>query len=168
MAFWPGAVTKWQWPNLTVEVRAERDRLRIGQQMVVIERVIAPALHGRTRVEPWFRCPECGRRCGKLHFVAGIAACRLCHKLDYASRHRNRYAPAVARIARLQRVLVKLRDGHGTRYSRRAKIEAQLAAEREQIAASLRWLVDAVAKRRETYVRRDNHRTRNPRRDNSS
>src|SRR5215471_6345330 len=41
----------------------------------------------------WFECPACGRRCKHLYLDA--LACRICCRLDYASRHLHRQVPGV-------------------------------------------------------------------------
>ena len=52
---------------------------------------------------PWFECPRCGRRC--RHIFLDDLACRICLRLDYASRHLHRQMPGVHRVARLRRKL---------------------------------------------------------------
>jgi len=49
---------------------------------------------------PWFRCPDCNRRCRLLHEKDGAFVCRLCSGYDYRSRHRNRSCPALNRVRR--------------------------------------------------------------------
>jgi len=53
---------------------------------------------------PWFLCPGCGRKCGKLHAVEGIQhfACRVCLRLAYDRQYRK------SRAAVFRRSLVKL------------------------------------------------------------
>ena len=55
----------------------------------------------RQRRRPWFRCPDCNRRCRILHEKDGTFVCRLCSGYDYRSRHRNRSCPAVNRVRRV-------------------------------------------------------------------
>ncbi len=56
---------------------------------------------------PWFCCPFCNKRCGKLYRVSGVYGCRRCHELTYAtcqlSGNRLRYLSM--RVRRLQRRL---------------------------------------------------------------
>lgn len=49
-----------------------------------------------------FVCPKCGRDCYQIYEVDGWA-CRKCHRLDYASRHRNRMIPGFNRLLYLRR-----------------------------------------------------------------
>jgi hypothetical protein len=49
---------------------------------------------------PWFECPACGRRC--KHLYLDELACRICCRLDYASRHLHRTVPGFHRIRRLR------------------------------------------------------------------
>src|SRR5215510_11030314 len=39
---------------------------------------------------PWFLCPHCHRRVGKLYGGGSSSACRLCYRLRYASQRRGR------------------------------------------------------------------------------
>ena len=50
----------------------------------------------------WFECPACGRRC--KHLYLDTLACRICSRLDYASRHLHRSVPGVHRIMRWRRM----------------------------------------------------------------
>ena len=52
----------------------------------------------------WFECPACGRRCKHLYLDA--LACRICCRLDYASRHLHRSVPGVHRVMRWRRKIV--------------------------------------------------------------
>jgi hypothetical protein len=54
----------------------------------------------KQRQRPWFRCPDCNRRCRTLHEKDGTFVCRLCSGYDYRSRHRNRSCPALNRVRR--------------------------------------------------------------------
>jgi hypothetical protein len=47
----------------------------------------------------------CGRDCYKLHRSGGVWACRRCHGLDYACRHRGRTIPGLNRAIYLRRRL---------------------------------------------------------------
>jgi hypothetical protein len=49
-----------------------------------------------------FICGICGRDCYKLYRV-GTWACRRCHRLDYASRHRSRTIPGLIKLRYLRR-----------------------------------------------------------------
>jgi hypothetical protein len=55
----------------------------------------------KQRQRPWFRCPDCNRRCRTLHEKDGAFVCRLCSGYDYRSRHRNRSCPSLNRVRRV-------------------------------------------------------------------
>ena len=55
------------------------------------------------QARPWFECPACGRRCKHLYLDA--LACRVCCRLDYASRHLHRQVPGVHRVMRWRRMI---------------------------------------------------------------
>jgi hypothetical protein len=55
----------------------------------------------RQRLRPWFRCPDCNRRCPTLHARDGTFVCRLCSGYDYRCRHRNQSCPALNRVRRV-------------------------------------------------------------------
>jgi hypothetical protein len=57
---------------------------------------------------PWFECPVCGRRV--KHICFDIIACRICCRLDYASRHLHRSLPGVHRIMRWRRQIGRSTD----------------------------------------------------------
>lgn len=49
-----------------------------------------------------FICPRCGRGCYRIYEAKGWA-CRTCHRLDYACRHRHRTIPGYNRLLFLRR-----------------------------------------------------------------
>jgi len=51
---------------------------------------------------PWFLCPECGRRAGKLYELDGAYACRICHHVVYRSQYRSPGERAADRARRLR------------------------------------------------------------------
>jgi hypothetical protein len=53
------------------------------------------------QARPWFECPACHRRCKHIYFDG--LACRICCRLDYASRHLHRSVPGVHRVMRWRR-----------------------------------------------------------------
>jgi hypothetical protein len=54
------------------------------------------------RQRPWFRCPDCDRRCRTLHERDGTSlVCRRCSGYDYRSRHCNRYLPVANKVRRV-------------------------------------------------------------------
>lgn len=71
-----------------------------------------PCRIGGTR--PWFVCPECGRRAGKVYESAGRFSCRLCCGLVYKSQRRRRYS-LIDDVIALERRLAKLRRPRGLR-----------------------------------------------------
>jgi hypothetical protein len=105
-----GAVSRWRWPHpvapLDVRARCDGGRLLLSldggaEVSVVIAR--EPGTLGNDY--PVFECPGCGVRRWNLHVKDGRLACRLCHRLRYASRHANRWSPALRRAAKLRRRL---------------------------------------------------------------
>lgn len=50
-----------------------------------------------------FVCPVCARDCYRMHQVGSVWACRTCHRLDYACRHRSRTIPGLNRLRYLRR-----------------------------------------------------------------
>jgi hypothetical protein len=54
----------------------------------------------KQRLRPWFRCPNCNRRCRTLHEKDGTFVCRSCSGYDYRCRHRNQSCPALNRVLR--------------------------------------------------------------------
>jgi hypothetical protein len=53
---------------------------------------------------PWWECPVCGRRCRHV-YLRDVIACRMCHRLENASRHLQRQTPGVGKVERLRRKL---------------------------------------------------------------
>lgn len=53
---------------------------------------------------PWFRCPDCYSRVGKLHLV-GHFACRKCLRLSYLSKNLTKAHRASYMISKLERSL---------------------------------------------------------------
>ena len=52
---------------------------------------------------PVFICPACNRDRYRLYEVGGVWACRTCHRLDYACRHKQRSIPGLNRALYLRR-----------------------------------------------------------------
>src|SRR5262249_34328966 len=67
--------------------------------MVAVERQERP--HGGWQA--YWHCPVCDRRRCHLFVLSGALACRVCHGLDYRSRHVLH--PALSRAAKLRRKL---------------------------------------------------------------
>jgi hypothetical protein len=51
---------------------------------------------------PWFICPFCRRRAGKLYLGRDFAACRTCCQLHYASQSQTTRARNILKIARIR------------------------------------------------------------------
>ena len=104
---------------------------------------------------PCFICSACKRGCYHL-FDVGVFACQLCHRLDWRSRHRNRFAPSLDRAARLRRKLdadphafapLPPRPRHHTQGKQYDKLVAALAIQENQIAAHLGRVVGDLTRR---------------------
>jgi hypothetical protein len=59
---------------------------------------------------PWFRCPRCGRRAGKLYLIGGYFRCRVCGNLAYTCQREN---PADRAIRRGDRIRIRLGGNPG-------------------------------------------------------
>jgi hypothetical protein len=112
-----GALTRWQWqyPSgpVTVSARAEIGRVFLaldgGTEVPVIIAhdllYFGDALPRGDR--PRFICAGCDRRVRYLYIRDGRLACQRCHHLAFASRHKNRWSPALRRIAKLRADLAR-------------------------------------------------------------
>jgi len=101
-----GTTTALQWPQLTVQVRADYGRLFIAvdgglEDIVLIDHMAAH--YGGDR--PYFLCPACGRRTWNLYMREGRLECRLCLGFSYARRHVYRWCPALHRVRRMRALL---------------------------------------------------------------
>jgi hypothetical protein len=84
---------------------------------------------------PWFVCPACERRAGKLYVLAGRPFCRSCHDLTYfSSQSRNCFDKALgwyARSCRRERLyqaeLDKIEGQKRKQYHYRGKVIRRLA-----------------------------------------
>jgi len=93
------------------------------------------------QARPWFECPACGRRV--KHIYLDAIACRICCRLDYASRHLHRQVPGVHRIMRWRRMIgidphpfavIPERPKHHTRFHR---IVARIRLEESKLVGHL-------------------------------
>src|ERR1035437_3923185 len=66
-------------------------------ELVEVERT---AQHFRGS-RPWWRCPECGRRCRNLHAVDERSRCRTCLGLTYVSSQSTRWIRRVRKVRHL-------------------------------------------------------------------
>src|SRR5215813_4792034 len=95
-----GATTRLQWGEKGCQLASRAPDIWIdGTRVPVTWDEPLPGV-GR----PWFECPMCGRRCRHV-YLRDTIACRRCHKLEHASRHRRRQTPGVGRVERLRRKL---------------------------------------------------------------
>src|SRR5262249_62353321 len=81
---------------------------------VVLKEWAMPVVRGRQRgIRTRFVCPRCEASRDALHWIDGEWCCRgkNCGNLAHASRHRQRYCPAIARRERLRRKLIRTRPG---------------------------------------------------------
>src|SRR5262249_2630118 len=101
---------------------------------------------------PWFECPACGRRCRYVS-LRGVAACRTCHRLDYASRHLHRSVPGVHRVMRWRRIIgvdphpfaaIPKRPRRHTRFHR---IVARIRAEESKLVGHLSGIAHDLERR---------------------
>jgi hypothetical protein len=90
-----GAVTELRWGDRGYQLATHSPNLWINGNRVLVVWTDWSL--------PWFECPRCGRRC--RHIFLDELACRICLRLDYASRHLHRQMPGVHRVARLRRRL---------------------------------------------------------------
>jgi hypothetical protein len=103
------------------------------------------------QARPWFGCPACGRRC--KHVYLDQFACRICCRLDYASRHFHRTVPGVHRLRRLRRQIdvdwhpfapIPKRPEHHVRYH---LIVARIRAEEAGLVEHLVGIVHDLRRR---------------------
>jgi len=83
----PWACFRWPWLN----------RLTVDRWLVILEfrnqqRQRIPTIWSQCHfggLRPWFRCPLCTRRAGRLYNAGSLCACRKCCDLRYASQRRG-------------------------------------------------------------------------------
>jgi hypothetical protein len=138
-----GAVTQLKWGDRGYQLATHRPNLWInGNRVLVVWTDWAL---------PWFECPRCGRRC--RHIFLDELACRICLRLDYASRHLHRQMPGVHRIARLRLKLgadphpfapLPERPKHHVRYHR---IVARISNEEAKLVGHLQTVTHDLERR---------------------
>ena len=110
-----------------------------------------PTVRWRQRgIRTRFVCPKCGASRDALHWI-GEWGCRGrdCLDLAFASRHRQRYCPAIARRARLRRKLARV-----PRRSLKARwLRAQIRGEERAMLAHLERVNRDLAKRSQRDAR---------------
>ena len=126
--------------------------LRVGDAEQTLEVVRQRRHLGGSQA--FWRCPKCEALRSHLYVLDGELACRVCHRLDYRSRHI--YNPLLTRAARLRR---KLGAAPGllspvpprSRYWSRAyyaRLVGELAATEAVIAEMLGATVRALERRK--------------------
>jgi hypothetical protein len=100
---------------------------------------------------PWFEYPVCRRRVKHIYF--DVVACRICCRLDYASRHLHRSLPGVHRTMRWRRQIgvdlhpfapLPTRPKHHTRFHH---IAALIVAEENKLIDHLGGVVHDLRRR---------------------
>src|SRR5262249_60205133 len=94
-AFVEGAVTRLAWGENTYQLARHTPNILVNGNSILVT--------WDEQARPWFECPACGRRCKHLYLDA--LACRVCCRLDYASRHLHRQGPGVRRGQRRRGVV---------------------------------------------------------------
>ena len=111
----------------------------------------------RGGAQAFWRCPKCEARREHLYVVEGLLACRVCHRLDYRSRHILRSCPAAARAAKLRQRLgaapglmspLPPRPRHHMQAARYDRLARALAAEEAIVARALGGIVQALKRRK--------------------
>ena len=107
-----------------------------------------------------FKCPDCSRACHRLHFTDGQWRCRLCGKLDYASRHIGRTVPGLRRARTLHKRLStrRIRRSH----KKQLAILRELADLEEGLRIYLKHDINNVLERREKADARRRSRVDRP------
>lgn len=78
-------------PSVTIAAVQQRERLEPGCMLFVnrvpVRLAWTPCHYGGAR--PWFLCPRCYRRAGRLFYGDGWAGCRRCLRLAYPSQNES-------------------------------------------------------------------------------
>src|SRR5262249_50703137 len=150
-----------KWENHASALHAEVSRT--GQGMIVISTAGVevevglrewpmPTVRGRQRGIRWrMICPRCEASRDALHWIAGEWRCRgsACGNLSYASRHRQRYCPAIARRERLRRKLIRTRP----KSLRARALKKMIARETRAMLAHLQKVNRDLVKRSQRHAR---------------
>ena len=110
--------------RVTATFWIEANRLELhmdGGAGVTVSIEWMPCRYGGAR--PWFRCPRCETRRGRLHYVAGAWACRVCCDLRYRSQRQRLPDRRLDRAHRIRRDVLR-QEGHfivGDPWPRRPK-----------------------------------------------
>jgi hypothetical protein len=158
------AVPRWgtvelRWKNLAHALHTRVTRTREGIVIetagtgveVVLRQWPMPIVRGRQRgIRTRMVCPRCEASRDALHWFDGAWGCRGCFDLAYASRHRQRYCPAIRRRARLLRKLARV----PARGLQARLLREQIAQQEFAMLANLKRVNRDLVKRRQRYVRR--------------
>jgi hypothetical protein len=117
---------------------------------VVLREWPMPTVRGRQRgIRTRMICPRCEASRDALHWIDGVWGCRGCLDLAYASRHRQRYCPAIARRARLRRKLVRTPP----RSLQARRLREQIRREGRAMLAHLERVNSDLSKRSRRHAR---------------
>jgi hypothetical protein len=101
---WHGDDGEWEPVGLTIVTRGDLLEFRRGGPRISAAVITTtPCYFGGGR--PWFLCPGCERRCGKLHFAPHLPHCRDCADLRYESQLENQLERGLRRARRIRRQL---------------------------------------------------------------
>jgi len=120
---------------------------------VVLREWPMPTVRWRQRGIRWrFACPRCEASRDALHWLPEVGWCCRgsgCGNLAYACRHRQRYCPAIARRARLQRKLARV----SSRSLKARWLREQIKREERAMIEHLEYVNNALDKRSERRAR---------------
>jgi hypothetical protein len=137
----PGCTTRMSWPGLTAIVYAEPSGIILavdGQDSLPVTIVRDPRPRGGDQA--YFLCPDCGRRTHDLYAKDLCFACRICHGLDYRSRHINGLTLQLQRSVILQARLLRHRS---------RQLMPRLALSNQETKAGLDAMIRALERRRD-------------------
>lgn len=118
---------------------------------VVLHEWLMPIVRGRQRgTRTRFACPRCDASRDVLHWVDGEWGCRGCFKLSHASRHQQRWCPAIRRRVRLLRKLARVPP----RSLKARMLRVQIAHQQAAMLADVKWANRALEKRSRRHARR--------------
>jgi hypothetical protein len=132
-AFVEGTTTRLKWGENTYQLARRTPNIFVNGNFILVT--------WDEQGRPWFECGTCGRRV--KHIYLDAFACRICCRLDYASRHLHRSVPGVHRVMRWRRMIgidphpfaaIPKRPRHHTRFHR---IVAQIRAEESKLVGHL-------------------------------
>ena len=107
--------------------------------------------------QAYWRCPKCEALRQHLYVLDGVLRCRVCHGLDYRSRHILHQYPALSRVTKLRHKLgaapgllspLPPRPKHNKQAERYDRLARALAAEETVLARLLGDTVRALKRRK--------------------